>query len=306
VSGPAWGARRVVALAAILTALGIAFLVTRGRAHPTSVPPASLQPPTPDEVRTQELFRLNASLESDQALADAYQSINAGYFAGTLPPVRVRWEPRLDEIGPLMAEGFRLEGVTNGHLILLNPAVRDDDAQLRRVLCHEMIHVATRDQEQAHGAVFQSRLRELSAQGAFTGIVSTEDEKQELHRSLDSRARELTKEIADLTRARSELEADAATHQQEVDGLNARIAAASQRPADAPSGPERAAANARRERLQDRSWELNTRVRRYNESVAEFNGLVERYSLMVSYPDGLDRERVPRRAPLPLRGDGKR
>jgi hypothetical protein len=305
VTGPLSGAQRTVALAAIFTALGIAFVVTRGRAHPTSAPPASVQPPSPDEVRTQELFRLNASLESDQALTDAYQSINVGYFAGTLPSVRVRWEARLDEIGPLIAEGFRLEGVTNGDLILVNPAVRDDDAQLRRVLCHEMVHVATRDQDEAHGAVFQRRLRELSAQGAFTGIVSTEDEKQELHRSLDVRARELTKEIADLMRGRSVLEADAATHQQKVDDLNARIEAASQRPADGPSESERAAANARRERLQDRSWEFNARVRRYNESVAEFNGLVERYSLMVSYPDGLDRERVPRRAPLPLRGDGK-
>jgi hypothetical protein len=256
-------------------------------------------PQSPDERRTGELLRLNANLESDPALAEEYRTLNAQYFDSRLPPVPVRWEPRLAEVGPLIAEDFRLEGVTNGRLILLLPSLQDNPEQIRRVLSHEMVHVALRDRpDAAHGPAFQDLLRELSAKGAFTGIVATDEEKQALRRSLDVRAEQLTKELADLLRARAEFEADVAAHDKLVEDLNARTAAANQRQAGWPPESERAAANAGRERLQDRSWAFNARLRRHNDSVAEFNTLVEQYNLMISYPDGLDRERVARRAPL--------
>jgi len=253
----------------------------------------------PDEAKTAELLRLNANLPADPPLAEVYRTLNAQYFDGSLPIVPVRWEPRLADVGPLIAEDFRLEGVTNGRLILLLPSLQGDDQQIRRVLAHEMVHVALRDRPDAeHGPPFQQLLRGLSDKGAFTGIVSTDDEKQAVRRSLDERTEQLAAEQAELLRARTTFEAEAAAHTRQVEDLNARMTAANQRQSGWPAESERTALNATLERLQDRSWAFNGRLRRHNDSVAEFNRLVEQYNLMISYPDGLDRERVARRAPM--------
>ena len=256
-------------------------------------------PASPDEAKTAELLRLNANLESDPSLDGEYRRLNAQYFDGRLPPISVRWEPRLAEVGPLIAEDFQLEGVTNGRLILLLPSLQRDEQRLKRVLSHEMVHVALRDRpEVEHGPVFQDLLRDLSAKGAFTGIVATDDEKRELRRALDAREKELAAEETGLLRLRAEFEADAAAHDKLVEDLNARTAAANARQSGWPPESERAAANAGLALLQDRSWAFNGRVRRQNDDIAEFNRLVEQYNLMISYPDGLDRERVARRAPM--------
>lgn len=53
-----------------------------------------------------------------------------------------------------------------------------------------------------------------------------------------------------------------------------------------------------REALQDRVWDLNKRVREHNEAVDAFNRDVERYNQMITYPDGLDRERLRGRTTL--------
>ena len=280
------GRAAMIAVLAVTTACG-------GSSHP------EVKPPSAEEAKTAELMRLNAGLESDPALAEEYRRMNAQYFDGRLPPIPVRWEARLAEVGPLIAEDFRLEGVTNGRLILLLPSLQGDEEQTRRVLAHEMVHVALRDRPDAeHGPAFQDLLRDLSARGAFAGIVATNAEKQALRATLDARERELAAETTELLRLRAEFEAGAAAHDKIVEDLNARTAAANARQSGWPSESERAAANAGLARLQDRSWEFNGRVRRFNDSVAAFNGLVEHYNLMTAYPDGLDRERVPRRAPM--------
>ncbi len=235
-----------------------------------------------------ELIRLNTKLPSDPALASAYQEINAQYFEHRLPDVRIRWEPRLEEIGPLIAEGFRLEGTTDGHVILLNPALQDDDRQFRRALCHEIVHVAVRGERDPHGPEFQRWLRQLSADGAFTGTVATEDEKQDLRRRVDARAGELEQASTHLRHERAELDADNARLQADVADLKARGAARS----------EWESADLRRRDLDVRSAAYNARVQRHNDAVADLNRLSEQYNLMVSYPDGLDRERVERRAAL--------
>lgn len=277
----------MVAVLALMTACG-------GSSRPEAATPVSA-----DEAKTAELMRLNADLESDPALTEEYRRMNAQYFDGRLPSISVRWEPRLAEVGPLIAEDFRLEGVTNGRLILLLPSLQGDEQQTRRVLSHEMAHVALRDRpDAAHGPAFQDLLRDLSARGAFTGIVATDAEKQALRATLDARERELAAQTTELLRLRAGFEADAAAHDKIVEDLNARTTAANARQSGWPPESEREAANAGLARLQDRSWEFNGRVRRYNDSVAAFNGLVEHYNLMTSYPDGLDRERVARRAPM--------
>ena len=237
--------------------LGIVFFKTRelrlAGPEPSSHAPVRRQ--APDQVRSAELFRLNTNLPSDPALASAYQAINIDYFERRLPAIGVRWESRLAEIGPLIAEGFQMDGMTNGRLILLNPALQNDDQQLRRTLCHEIVHVAVKGQTtEEHGPLFQSRLRQLSEQGAFTGTVATEEEKQELHRTVEARTEELKKAVAVLQQTRSEISSDF----QRID--------------------------------------YNFSVQRHNNAVEDLNRLIEQYNLMVSYPDGLDRERLARRS----------
>ena len=284
---------------AVRTALAAAILILAITACKPSRPPENVRPPSPDEAKTAELIRLNANLESDSALAGEYQRLNAEYFEGRLPPIPVRWEPRLAEVGPLIAADFQLEGVTNGRLILLLPTLQGDEQRLKRVLSHEMVHIALRDRpEVEHGPEFQDLLRDLAAKGAFTGIVATDEEKRELRRALDAREKELAAEEAELLRLRAAFEADAAAHEKVVEDLNARTAAANVRQSGWPPESERAAANATLAELQDRSWAFNGRVRRHNDAIAEFNRQVEHYNLMISYPDGLDRERVARRAPM--------
>lgn len=253
--GP-WG---TVALAVAFSALCVGILVTLGPARRTRSPEEPATPVSASELRTQALLRRNETLKSDPVLADAYQSINANYFGGALPAVRIRWEPRLGDIGPLIAEDFRLEGVTNGRVILMNPTLEDDEPQLRRVLCHEAVHVALADRSDGHGPKFQTLLRRLSTEGAFEGLVATDREKSELRAALDRRSEELDREMSRLRGSWAEVDA-----------------------ADAV-----------------RVEEYNARVRRLQASGAEFNRLVAQYNLMISYPDGLDEERLAHRAALP-------
>ena len=229
---------------------------------------------SPEQARMDDLLRQNEPRASEPTLAEAYDSINARYFENRLLPVRIRWEEELDTIGGLIADGFRLEGLTNGKVILLHPALERDERQLQAVLCHEMVHVALRDGTDAHGPEFQSRLRALAEQGAFEGIVASEEEKEQLKEQLEKRSRRLSSEFADLRQARSRIEADA------------------------PALPS--------ETLQDRTWAFNTRVRRHNEDLEEYNRLVAQYNLMTSYPDGLDRERLAQRSGVSVVPGGER
>jgi hypothetical protein len=268
-----------------------------GVAAPSGAPPRDA--PSPDEIAIGELLRANAALEADPALAEEYRDVNTRYFNGALPAVTVRWEPRLAGIGPLIADGFQLEGATDGdRLILINPVVRSDEAALRRVLCHEMVHVAVRNHADGHGPVFQTFLRQLSEKGAFTGVVATDEEKAALRASLDAQSAALTRESDALVEARAEIDAGDAALRAAVDDLNARTAAANQRQAGWPSDAERDAVTRRQGGLESRVEEYNARVQRHNAAIAELNRGVERYNLMIVYPDGLDRERYRRRLPI--------
>jgi hypothetical protein len=239
-------------------AAGCILVACSGPAPPTA------RVVSPEQARMDELMRQNETRASEPDLADAYGIINAQYFDNRLPPVRIRWEAGLDQIGPLIAENFRLEGLTNGSVILLHPALEQDPRQLRAVLCHEMVHVALRDQPHTHGPEFQARLRALAGRGAFEGIVATEEEKGALKESLERTTRRLAGDLHELRQLQGRIEAEA------------------------PSLP--------RDVVQDRIWEYNKRVRQHNEDVDAFNRDVERYNLMIKYPDGLDRERLVRKS----------
>jgi len=270
---------RVVALGVVLGMLGVVFLKrTRPAVGPGPSSRAAARPASPEQARTDELLRLNANQPSDPSLASEYQSINLQYFEGRLPAVGIRWEPRLAEVGPMIAEGFSLEGATNGRLILLNPSLQDDEQGMKRTLCHEIVHVAVREQDQEHGPIFQTRLRQLSEQGAFVGTVATEEEKQDLNRTIVSQVAELEKAEVSLRQTREQLDADTARVQAQ------------------PNDPAR---NAAVVDLQNRADFYNADIQRFNMDVARLNRMIEDYNLMVAYPDGLDRERLSQRGILP-------
>ena len=245
----------------------VALVVTLGACGGGSTAPAARKRPlSAEQARMDDLMRQNETRASEPDLADAYDTTNARYFDARLPNVRIRWEEGLDAIGPLIAENFRLEGLTNGKVILLHPALEQDPRQLRAVLVHEMVHVALRDTDVDHGPEFQSRLRALADRGAFEGIVATDEEREALKASLEKQTRRLSGELGELNQLRTQIEAEAPTQDRQV--------------------------------LQDRVWEFNKRVREHNERADEFNRDVERYNLMITYPDGLDRERLQRRTAL--------
>jgi hypothetical protein len=218
---------------------------------------ASAPPPAPDESRSAQLFDRNRSMPADPDLAVEFEQINLDYFKNILPSgTSVRWETGLADLGPLISDNFSVLGLTNGSQILLNPVVERDRDQRRRALCHEMVHMAVWRQDQAHGPVFQEQLRHLAELGAFKGIVSTDEERDEM--------------LAKLKQKRLALEAEDKSLRSDRESLDRTSQAA----VDA----------------------FNERVRRQTDGAAEYNHLVEQYNLMVSYPDGLARERLATRA----------
>ena len=231
----------------------------RAAAAPAAAAPATMAVETtqpPDERRSAELFDRNRNMPSDPDLATDYENINLEYFANILPAPQVRWETGLADLGPMIAEHFSIQGLTDGRMILINPAIERDADQRRRALCHEMVHMAVWLQDKAHGPIFQERLRELSLRGAFKGIVATDQEKDAT--------------LATLQRERTDIDEAERTLLSDRKSLDATSQAAVE--------------------------EFNARVRKHQAAVAEYNHLVEQYNLMVSYPDGLARERLRARA----------
>ena len=272
--------RRLTTFGSVSIVLGIVGLAGCGRTPSESspAPRSAARPPSPEQARMDELLRLNAPLASDPALGSEYQAINTQFFDGRLPAVRIRWEPRLAEVGPQIAEGFRLEGATNGQVILLNPSLQGDDEGFRRTLVHEIVHVATKDRDQEHGPAFQDRLRQLSEQGAFVGKVATEEEKQELREAIAAGTRELERAEAALRQTRAQLDADTTRVQAQPGDPGTRAAVAD---------------------LQNRVDLFKSDIQRFNADITRLNRQIEEYNLMVAYPDGLDRERLSQRTALP-------
>lgn len=220
---------------------------------------APAPPPPPDESRSAQLFGRNRGMPSDPDLATEYERLNLDYFKNILPAsASVRWESGLADLGPLIADNFSVLGLTDGTMILINPSVERDPDQRRRALCHEMVHMSVWREDSGHGPVFQNQLRDLAELGAFKGIVATDEEKDAT--------------LATLKRKRTSLEAGERSLQTDREALDR----SSQSAVDG----------------------FNARLRQHQEAVAEYNRLIEHYNLMVSYPDGLARER------LTPRGDG--
>jgi hypothetical protein len=280
-----------VGIAAVCGAAVLAYVgaTMRGQPSAEASPAPGRTASSAADARKRELLLEDANMGPDPALADEYDAINADYFSGRLSSVPVRWEERLDEIGPLIAEGFRLEGLTDGPVILLNPVLRTDAAQVRRTLCHEMVHIDLWAHKAGHGPLFQTELRQLADAGAFSGTVATDDEKAQLRDSLRTRALELDHDGRELKTLRDELETEGSSLDAEIRRINADK--------DVPPG-DRDAATGRSAILKQRADDFNTRLERYNAALAEYDRDVDRYNLMIAYPDGLDEERMASKSGL--------
>jgi hypothetical protein len=249
---------------------------------------------TPAEVRQRELLRQNVHQPGDPELTRLYGALNARHFSGLLPDMPVRWEPRLAEVGALAGESFVLEGMF-GHIdeqtaILLNTNLQADEEAIRRALSHEMVHAylyTIGDRSTNHGPAFRATLARLSTEGAFSGVVADEGERLRLRAWLETEAARLDRDGESVRRESASLAEEAQALEREAADLNAGVQAAG--PGDAPLDRETVAAfYARRDAYNRRVADANARADRLRVALAEFNLQVERYNLMLWYPDGID------------------
>jgi hypothetical protein len=246
--------------------------------------------PTAADTRQRQLLDANLDKPGDPLLDQFYSQINRQHFRGGLPPIPVRWEPQLVDVGELAERAFRLEGMF-GHVggkavILLNPVLQNDQAALRRALCHEMVHAQLYVAGQPsveHGPPFQTILRRLSAENAFEGIVASDEERTNLRGWLDAEAARLEAEQAAVTQEGAEIERERAELESGLSSLTTRMNTPS-----APTAAEVSAYNARRERYNWRVTQTQARVERGRADRTHFNHEVDRYNLMLVYPDGMD------------------
>jgi hypothetical protein len=250
--------------------------------------------PAPPERGSAEQAILTAARDraGDPALSLLFDDLNARHFAGQLPSARVMWDEALDSLD---IGDYRLNGMTDGSIILLKPALRQDDAEVRRTLCHEMVHVkliAAGDRTTAHDEPFQAELQRIFADGCFEAILASPEEKAALKVWIDGERTRL-----DAARAQADAESTAIRLETErVDrsfaDLNARIEAANAAGSGWPSRDETAAAERLREALNERIQAYNSLIAANQTDQTRFNEAVQRYNLMLAYPDGLAEDRA--------------
>jgi hypothetical protein len=287
------------------------------------------EPParTPAETLQRELIRQNIGQAGDSLLTEMYERINQRHFGHDLPSITIRWEPRLAEVGALVAESFTLQGIY-GHVgrrsvILLNPGLQGDEPAIARTLSHEIVHVhlqSTGDQDVNHGPRFQNVLRRIAGEGAFAGPVSTNAERTRLRDWLDAESVRLDEERAALDRLGAELESDRLDVERAMEEINKRQMAAAkaqrgrgqargrgrgrgQSGPSAPSAAEIEAVTIQRDAYNERVRLANEQMQRHRDGFAYFNREVARHNLMLVYPDGLDAWALvqPKATPAPAR-----
>ena len=279
----------------LLTSLGWAASNALLTAPATAAAPPGDPTRSAADRRQAHILKEAIDYAPDPALVRMYDEINARHFDAFLPPIPVVWEPRLADVGQLAAETFTLEGMF-GHIgdravILLNPAVSRDPAALRRTLSHEMVHAwlyMIGDTSTDHGPAFQVTLKRLAAEGAFPGIVASDGEREGLHAWLTSESARLDGLREEGRRESEALAVEARAIEQALSELNAGSRATPRRSTEV----DRAVMDwtLRRDAYNRRVIEFRARGERHRADLAAFNAQVERHNLMLSYPDGLERE----------------
>ena len=286
-SSKLWAVLGILAVAS--GAWGISSIAGAEDARPAA-PAAS-----PVEAFQQEILRVNIGRSGDPVLNGLYLEMSARHFSGALPKLEVMWEPRLAEAGQLGPVAFTLQGMF-GHVkgqsvILLNPALQADRAALARALSHEAVHAhlfATGDKTSHHGATFQSVLRRLADEGAFDGVVASDDERANLRAWLDAESARLDAERAEMDRLGADLDRERADVERALTDLNARVSAANAQGQGWPSESDAALVTAKRDSYNGRAATMNDRAERDRADLDHFNREIARYNLMLVYPDGLD------------------
>lgn len=164
------------------------------------------------------LYVKNAARPGDPALMLEYKAVNDRHFGGTLPALPVTWEEEL--------EARRLDGLWTARdqdaRIFLNPRLKGDARELRRALCHEMVHewlFVRGDAKTNHGPPFRAMLKRLAEEGAFDGILATAAERDALKADLLKEREALLELQADL----KALASDPALHDAAARGYNDRL-----------------------------------------------------------------------------------
>jgi hypothetical protein len=279
--------RRVTILLAIV--LGAAVSAGLMFAPDGVLGTAARSGPVSPEHAILEAFR---NTPGDAELDRLFDELDARHFSGRLPKAKVLWAGDLDRLD---VGDYRLNGMTDGKIILLKAALQDDEAEIRRTLCHEAVHVkliADGNRLTAHDAPFQTELRRIFEDGCFVAVFASADERASLKDWIDV-------ERARLDAARRHIEAEGATIQLESDRveqafrlLNDRITIANAAGTGWPSRGETDAAEQQRTALNDRIVAYNRAVAGNESDQARFNEAVQRYNLMLAYPDGLAEDRA--------------
>lgn len=245
--------------------------------------PAAPDVPSPQHA----LLEAARDKPGDADLGLLFNELNALHFDGVLPNVKVLWDAGLDRLD----EGdYRLNGMTDGKIILLEAALKDVEDEVRRTLCHEMVHVrflADGNKSTAHDAVFQTELRRIFEDGCFPAILASPEEKASLQEWIDA-------ERPRLDAARKQADAQLAALKTETDRvermvaeLNERIRVANGAGSGWPSTAETDTAQQQRSALNDSIAAYNNVVAANERDSVGLNEAVQRYNLMVAYPDGL-------------------
>lgn len=274
----------LVAALAVCAVIGVlVYLLGRASGTPVPPPPASLQ---------QEMLAASRDKPENADLGLLFTELNARHFEGRLPDVKVLWE---EDLQRLDGGDYRQNGMTDGKTILLNAALKPEEANVRRTLCHEMVHVkffAEGQTSNSHDALFQAELRRIFEDGCFEAVRATPEEEASLEEWIDS-------ERARLDAARAQADAQAAAVKMEVErmdriiaDLNERIRLANAAGSGWPSAAEIEAAERQRVALNDSIAAHNSAVAANERAQARFNEAVKRYNLMVAYPDGLVEDRA--------------
>lgn len=274
----------LIAALAVCAVIGVLlYLLGAHAGTPARSQPASLH---------QAMLEASHGKPEDANLGLLFSELNAQHFDGRLPDARVLWEEDLQRLD----EGdYRQNGMTDGKTILLNAALKTDDADVRRTLCHEMVHVqfiAAGHRSTAHDAPFQAELRRVFDDGCFEAIWATAEEKASLEQWIDA-------ERARLDAARAHADAQGAAVRMEANRLdrlfaelNDRIRLANAAGSGWPSAEEIAAAERQRTALNDDIAAHTSALAENERAQARFNEAVQRYNLMMAYPDGLAEDRA--------------
>jgi hypothetical protein len=274
---------KIILVIALGVAVGLALAVGTASHTPARPGPASPERAMLDAYR---------GTPGDAELGRLFSELNVLHFDGRLPAVKVTWASGLDRFD---AGDYRLNGMTDGSIILLKTVLQGDEGETRRTLCHEMVHVkliAAGNTSTAHDGGFQQELRRLLDEGCFHALWSSPDERAALKGWIET-------ERNRLDAARARIEEQSASVQEESDRvdrafaeLNERIRIANAAGSGWPSPGE--TDDAERQKVA-----LNGSIAAYNAAVAanaadqaRFNEEVRRYNLMLAYPDGLAEDRA--------------